>query len=370
MSNKNKQNINKVISQARAGTVKFNVEENKGYWTFYINFMTEIEGQLEKAKDNVPVLKIPNKKIFYEAVGSYLEKATKFYHDDKTYFDLTEDSFKQKLFSDLILNASHIDLNNIIPYVEKRTRMLSHDSSQSAKLAGVYENTACFFNIIKNSSNLEGPYTAQPTLRDCTFDDFVLPEITFGIDGDTAVVYCVQNPKKNSSNKTQLQKKFDRHFRKMNLNVDMESLEANISTNALASLTIFFAYLKNEGITNVEVPCFLPLRYNASLSAKIANLKKNFSNDTNSETTLKQQQEEVLEKQDRDQYNMTNKLMNLMLRYGEHFVDSKCEFDDIRDCMRVTLAKSKTKRDENIIYSLDESLFVSPKTFSQEERTK
>ena len=129
-------------------------------------------------------------------------------------------------------------------------------------------------------------------------------------------------------------------FRKVNKGIDSEEDIAKVSPNALVSLTIFNAYLKRKCFSKIITPSYMPIRYNSKL---IRNINRNYSDDE-----LEKENELV----DRDQFNITNKMMYLLNRYAYHFSDCVSEYDDIKDEMHLKLNDTRVNGD-NIILGID-----------------
>ncbi len=345
------ENIDKVLKETSEGVVKIQETDTGDFWRFYVKFATNLEGRLNKTIKNASILNIPSYENFYNKVEKYISHAKEFYANDKQYFRFTDDGFEQNLFTDLILNATEYELGNILPYIDKRTKMIckrpiweeaGDAHNQHLLHLGSYNNAECYMEITKNRSHLEAPFTANIIFRNEENGVFYLPKIIFGIADGTTYIYAIQNTSKQD-NLTSFAKKFDRHFRKLNLNVDTNDIEAMVSPNALASLTIFFAYLKQNNLRKIESPSFLPVRYHASLVSKYVKSKHTDC-------------DELLQIQDRDQFNMTNRLMYVMLRYCKHFNSSLCFFDENTQVINLSLNNQQTEIDENIIYELDKAI--------------
>lgn len=335
--------IENIIEQARNGKIVIGKEDN--YWQFFVRFYCNIENKTP-VNSKYPVININDYQLFLKEVKDYLKEAYKFYYNDKEYFDLDDKTFLQKLFCDLMINVTSYDMNNVYRYIEERKSMLLDKTIEpNSYLIGNFENKNIECKIVKNSSNIEAPYKMKLYLND-GIDIFELPSITFGIINDKVYLKCIQNKKEKQDNV--LAKKMDRYFRKMNKGVD-ENLDIhNISTNALASLTIFNSFMRKKGIKNIEASDFLPVRYNSSKVILMNKCKKK-------SLDFKQYLQQI----DRDQYNMTNKLMYILERYSYHFQNCECNYDDIRGVMELEL--NEYQNNSNIIFDLDKSVMVNKK---------
>ena len=375
--------LNNLFLQAKSGEIKIESYDNDvfGPLYFYTKFFTNIEGNLnvklnlEKDFENnlenkqkssqfsflppdnqTMILSIPDFNSFVSACEKYLEKAEEFYTYDKAYFALTQDSHRQKLLLDLIVNATPFDLSNIMPYIKSRTRMLKNPlKEQIFDIENeILPDISLKCSISKNLSNLEAPYKFEIAFFDQENNKFKLPSVTFGKDGQNINVYAIQTQKQKQTNP--LAKKLDRYFRKLNLKVDENDYIANISPNALASLTIFISAMKSEGIKNFVAYPYMPLRYESNLSAK-----KRVHTD-------KELLMQTVEEHDRIQYNITNKLIYSLARYSFHFDNFVFDYDEITSLAHLNeIDNHIIRKNENIIYNLDKLISCPLNIFNNEE---
>lgn len=326
--------IDSIFKQATNGFIKIGDDEN-GFWPYYIKFYQRIEGNMNfPLNETVPIVQIPNYKNFVKCVDNYLKIAREFYLSDQEYFNLNNKSFDEKLFMDLFISATNYNFNNIEQYIELKKEMLQTPVKRGKFVLRDYQGLHVLGSVRKLNSNLEGPYRFKATFVDDEKNNFNLPGVTFGIVGDTAYVYAVQNKPQEPNI---VSKKLDRYFRKLNKNVPEE--QQNVSPNALASFTIFCSYLQSIGITQIQAPNFMPIRYEANKEASLRHL------------LYPEDQLEYIKKHDHDQYNITNKFMYLLNRYSLHFDSCETNYNDITQQMHLTLRPSEPK-DDNIIYEL------------------
>lgn len=344
--------IGKVIREAKEGVINIG-EESTGFWQYYIKFYTNLEGKLENENPDRSVLEINNAVRFIEKVDRYLGVACQFYKNEQIYIDLSDKPFKEKLVTTLIANASNYDLANMLQYIDKKTEMLLGKSLEREFTLGGYsitknnndEETFMIQAAVKKlMSNLEGPYKFETSFARFDGENFKLPAVTFGIVGDEAYVYAVQNGKTKQTGL--VAKVLDRHFRKIGKGVDSQDIISQVSPNALVALTLFISYLKSLGVKKIHAKEFLPLRYTSSVDSP-RNNKKNKSEEEISQI------EDRLERIDANQFNMTNKFMYLFLRYNHHFPECEANYIDELCEMQMDLKESECERDENIIYKLD-----------------
>ena len=323
-------------------------------WVFNTEFETRINGNFlhKPIKDNAFVINISNYDAFLEELTNYLNIARKFYESSKKYFELEGENFDKKLIHDLFVNASTIDLENLTKFVSERKEMLKYSNLESVMELGNYVaeeknktiNCNVSAKVSKLTANFELPLKFEVKFTDTrTNEEFYLPAVTFGINGKTAHVAAVQNLHKEQigTDKNQLTKILDRYFRKVNKDIDEQSVEANVSPNAVVAMTLFFEYLKLLGIKKVQANDFLPLRYYSTLNSKLQNAS--YSN---------QNPDEVIENLNKNQFNMTNKLMYLFLRLESHFDNLDAIYDANSGRMIVDIKNKPFSEKDNIVINI------------------
>ena len=373
--------IDKVFSQATMGICSFETQK-KSFWNFFVQFYSKHDGVLYSKPEsifsnpkpdhdsgdfNIPTFQIPNLDLFVEVVDRYLKLAKEFYNDDKEYFELTDDSFTEKLTLDLFVNASNFDFSNPIAYVQQKTKQLQNTIKLEKRTIGKMNENIVSCNIKKNHSNLEGPYDMEISFSNPAYKDvFTLPCITFGMVDDILFLYSIQNKgKKTTKNSEQdnlinennptLKKKLDRFFRSVGKDIDMTSIIGNVTPNALVSLTIFLSIMKKEGIKKVVAPSFMPLRYNANLNAdKHSYIKKaDFSlYGTGCEEVIDLHLKQIEQQHNKIQANITDKFTYTLLRYCHHFDGSRFIYDDIRQQATLSLSNVNSHQD-NLLTEID-----------------
>ena len=302
------------------------------------NWIYQSKFLINKCGDDCVSIRINDMKLFKDCIKKYLDLAYEFYYDDKEYFELNDRNYVKKLIYDLLINGDHFDYENIYDYVDKKTEMLNTKNIDTAsKYIGKYMGYDASYTIKKNRSSLEAPYQFIVTFKDELGNAFELPQITFAIASNKAYLMCIQNKNKDDN---VVVKKLDRYFRKVNKDINPQDDIARVSPRSLVSLTLFNAYLKSIGISELEVHSYFPLRYETKV--RMIKQKSNSS-------------EEKLDLIDRDQYNMTNRLMYTLKRYAYHFDLSECEFDDIRQRMNLHIDNTKSTS-ENIIFEINDIL--------------
>ena len=331
--------INKIMAQAETGEVKIKDQEGS-VWKFFVQLENNLSTTVNSGRLAIVVR---DKALFVENMKKYLMQAREFYVQDKHYFALTDTSFDEKLVLDLFINASNFELNNIEQFVNNRTLMLKDQSTICGQIQlGKFMGCDIVAEIIKNHSNLEAPYKFKIEFQK-EGETFVLPSITFGKIADNVKMYAIQGSKEKQENK--LAKQLDRYFRKANKGVDMEDeILSQISTNALISFVVFAAYQKEFGTKSFEAVSLLPVRYNTQLTRGEMMTRNNYSAKL-----------QFLDKHDKNQFNMTNRFLNTVIRYAYHF-NMPINFDETTENLILTLTKINLKQLNNIVHEIDQEI--------------
>lgn len=327
--------LQEVLSEAENGCVKLKTTDLDSSWKFYVKFLTNYRNR-EEVPSLLPVLKVASVEDLAKRFDSYLPDAKHFYRLEQEYWGLDNDNFKKKLIFDIFVSASPMDFENIYGYIDLRHQMILNKCSKNLRFLGEYMGLDVCCEINKSASNLEAPYRMKIMLSNDE-DTFELPRITFGFDNNKNVhVFAIQN--KPTKEKTPLYKKLDRHFRAVNKDVPPEEDIANISPSALVAFTIFSTYMENCGFKNYKVHSYMPLRYQSHLNRVLYKSGK---------------EEEAEQEADRIEFNATNKLINVMLRFQHHFPKTQLFFDDNDNTLSLVV-DTKEKDKNNIISNIAE----------------
>jgi len=263
---------------------------------------------------------------------------------------LSDRGFVKRLICDLIVNCSVDDFNNIYKYIDCKTKMLSQEMHTSLGL-GVYETgkmTKSLFSasITLNHSCMEQPFRFEVEIMDQNQNKFYLPAILFGIADGVAYVGAVQNFHKEQN--SELAKKADRYFRKVGDGVDPESIEAQVSPNAVVALALFFEYLKQIDVKKVVAANYLPIRYATKLKSETDREVRKLKNGGERDEGLSPR--EIAENQtNRIQFNATNRFTYLFSRLALHFDNLSFDYDDQTNKIYMTIGSEAFTRKGNII---------------------
>ncbi len=337
-----------IFMQAQKGRVEIGAGEDR--WVYFLKFFVQTPTHKVENADGI-ILNIPNWSEFVKEVENYLKASKNFYAQDQSYMELDNYSFLQKRIVDLLINVSPSDCENMNKYVQTRTKMYKSKDFSGMQHFGTFKNMDICASITKNQqsrASFEAPYAFTPFMADDQGSAFVLPSVIYGIADDKIHLMAIQNLQKDKQT-FDFAKKADRLLRKVNSGFDAKTLSpedqdlANVSPNALVSLSIFAQFMQDNGFTKVVAPSYLPIRY--SNKTENINQKYRFT-----------QIDSALERVDDIQYNMTNKLINTLFRFSRHFPSTTCEYDDQFMATYLNIDTAKPTDKENIIYDITQAV--------------
>ena len=181
-----------------------------------------------------------------------------------------------------------------------------------------------------------------------------LPSIYYGISNKTCYIYSIMNPKEAkeiSPAEEAYKKKIKRLLYKLNAGVspkekplsEAENI-TDITPSFVLSLNIFISLLKNAHIEKIKVISYLPLRYSSRII---------FASGRNNEN-------ELLEKNDSIQRNVTNKLIRTFRRIAYHDKNIVIEgFPyEVDEYLTIRLLHTKEKINNKILNDMAENIIA------------
>lgn len=333
--------LDEIFMEAEKGKIVVDTTNNS--MVYPTRFFVCESGITNTKNSSCPTIIIHNKQDFLLKIQKYLETAIDFYLDTQSYFELNDRDFKKLLLTCLILNAGNGDFNNFEKYVETRTNLLNSTICEGTKKHFQNGQYTIFSKTEKLKPNLEGPYKTTFYFDGLERGQYVLPSVIYGQSGNIVCVYAVQG--KKGKQEGRLAKDLDRYLRKLNSGIQDKDYIGEVSPSSVASLTMFFKKLKNEGVNEVEVTPFMPLRYQTKHNQ--INIKGNKKGTDKREVKAEQEWQDSL------QFNMTNKLSYLFLRYAHHFDGTSINYNFNNEKIELKISSKNTKNG-NVIYSLEE----------------
>ena len=244
-----------------------------GDWPFYVNFDSNITGH-EEFNSNL-VINVKDKERFENALIEYtksmidhLTEHTKLQDYDNVYFEGNISNVIESVVLNVWFNATEEDFKDPIKYLKTRTEFLKDQFSNNnlGKTFSGYDVEKlgnCFVESyidIQNPSTNETPFVFKSKIVNGE-DEFVLPNIPYGICEGKCYIYAVHGSK--FSKKTSFDKKVNRLLYKANKDLEITYSDENIKDVSLShifALTIFFKMLEDNNIKDIVVKNYYPVR--------------------------------------------------------------------------------------------------------------
>ena len=267
---------NEILKETAKGRVDCNMMYN-------ILFKTKINGKTIYSLDSnivknnnllIPTLIIEDVNKFNDSLISYYNKAKEFYKDKIN----KEDNFDKTIITLLWNNLTEDDFKNPVNYINRYIDFMNNPII----LNNDYVNIG-YSNIL--DSNIEICLKQEPINEETPYGLYIrskkenlyyeFPVVRIGISKDKAYIYAVQQ-KKNKELENEENYNYEKYIHRKLFKVNAGFIKeenadniinpeniTGISPSALISLTITLSILESSGIKKIEVPTFLPVRYNA-----------------------------------------------------------------------------------------------------------
>jgi hypothetical protein len=316
---------NYVIKEACTGRVYCYFYFNTLFNTYIVEDNKHIESNIEYENVHIPTLMIKDKGLFNELLIEYVNKALTFYNEDnypeevinKIGYNQDRVSKEKMIMTLLFSNATYEDFIDPIDFLKKRIAFMDNNKEDtnnhgySSILDGDIETS-----IIKDKIYNETPFKFVIKLSN-NGEEFIFPEIRFGIYDDTLYIYAMQNAKNINNNN--YSKKVNRALFKIgegfdnkvdNYEIFNEGNLKDISASFLVALNIFINYMNSLGYNKICVSSILMPRWNGKV---ISILEKDKLSLTESKKDEMQSNVENIQK------NLTEKLLRTFLRLIHHY---------------------------------------------------
>lgn len=281
-------------------------------WKFNIEFQTIMPDTEKYLKSDVEEsLIINNVELFNKLLVEYTTRMleiilnSKLKDLDYIYYNGNKKFMIDFIISNLWNNVTDTDLNNPIEYLQTRINFLD-DPLYDSESKIVYledidflENSSVEYQVCLNNPILETPYSFKINIVRNKVEEevFKLPSIYYGISNGVCFIYAVQRENKTKENN--YTKKINRLLYKVNKDVDDDYELDNIkdvSPSAIVSLAIFTKILKENGIRDIRVVDYMPIRYKAkecAINKKIDKLRGKIKDEELNELLIKAQDEHI-----------------------------------------------------------------------------
>jgi len=315
--------LRELFQEAQNGKVNIDNEE----WPISFNTVIYEDGKeierYEREKNNASLV-IHNLEKFLELLEEYVSLELE--KDRKTPVYLEKEKYHTKaIIAYLLLNATPEDFHSPEDFIRRRINMLKDNSfsylENGLEINGGKALLGCKIKIERNCNpiTMETPYRMDFKLIKNDDEElfFNLPSVYYGIDNDTCYFYSILKRKERKQQDRErkeilFHKRLNREFYKVSEGVEQEKDQEsiiNITHSFLLSLTMFITLLEKENIHKIKVVPYLPLRF---LSRELA-----------AENMEEDKQQDLLERNENIQHNITEKFIRLFRRYCFHNQDAE-----------------------------------------------
>ena len=270
-----------------------------------------------------PTLIIKDKEVFDKLLIEYVNLALDFYDDnnfekeviEKYEYNKSRNSKEKTIMTLLWSNATMEDFQNPIGFLQRRINFLKSEIKTDNQEYGYCDilKGNLSVSIEKDKIYNETPYKMVIKLNN-NDEEYIFPEIKFGIDNETIYFYAIQN---NGNNNNSYSKKVNRILFKIGDGFDQkldnyENYEEgnlkDVSASFLVALNIAISYFKTKNFNKICVSSILIERWNAkkiaiSLDRRLNEVDKN----------------KLLIEQENIQKNITEKFLRTFLRLKFHY---------------------------------------------------
>lgn len=263
--------FNNIVNECANGSVDCYFSYNIIFSTYFLEDNKYIKSSGLCDNLVIPTLVIKNKEKFYELLKNYLIIAKEHYSEADFPSEIRDnDKLVEKTILTLLWsNATLYDFENPEQFLEKRISFFKKLDIKNDFYSEIL-NANVTLTIKKTKIYSETQYFLETTISNDE-DLYKLPNIYFGVHDNKLYIYAIQNDV--YTNKTTFNKKINRHLYKLNDNFDLINndyenyLDGNtkdVSLNFVYALFYALRYFsQNFDITEIDIPTFLPSRWNA-----------------------------------------------------------------------------------------------------------
>lgn len=270
---------------------------------------------------------------FFHLLNSYVEKALSFYREDPLLLELTEEEQRKLLICSVFVNASVDDFRELSAFLKQRITFFEDPLAKKFSkntLVGNYplknEIAGITFQVKKQSILQETPYQASIHIISPNQEEYILPNISYGMNGEELILYASQN--KKPKKETPFLKKVKRSLYQANEGIIPLVEEyygedlSQVSPSSLVALTVFLNMAKKEGVHQAKVITYLPERYYAKEKANLLKHQKRGDDLAALENEQRQIQNNITNKWIRNFIRMEHQIRNLRITSYPFEIDS------------------------------------------------
>ena len=298
-----------IFKEAENGRVLVNTSDDIPF-VFNVAFQVESNHpEIETLKENstLPILEINNFDKFIELITKQVEYYLSIY--DSKYPELTESNLAKLIMTSFFMNMTYEDFQNPLTYLQN----VPHSHQIDGFFSFDFEGSTYDVNVTHrlNNVNLETIDRLSITI-DTEDASIVLPSVNYSINNNKAYIKCIQSKSDNNPHQATIAALLPK------VSGTSNSHMRNVNPLHLLSLTIAIKLISEQ--TDVDefiFPTLMPVRY-LGLIETLTRKTKIEATKNNIEIDEEQLREEIEEKCNRIQTNITNKFINTIHRFSYH----------------------------------------------------
>ena len=251
--------------------------------------------------ESIPTIQIDDKEAFEASTRKLLEFSDNNPHLFwvKSRADQAPEKTREDVLAQIWFNATEEDFRSPAIFIERQIAFMGDNTfnnllEQRQTIGGDFKGSRLLVDVVQQSGSNETPYMMNFTLEDPDGAKCQIPSVRYAIEqgenGEkTGYIFAIQTPKNTEPTEEDLKlsKRMNRYFYKINDGVlrsespeyreyrerrsggeDMSGIPypdniSDVTVSSVLSLSAALKMMSDRGITNIRVPYFCPLRFQA-----------------------------------------------------------------------------------------------------------
>jgi len=262
---------------------------------------------------------------------------------DSKYPELTEENLAKMVMTTFFFNMTYEDFQNPLNYLQNIPHMHPISNTMSININGQEYKIRVIHET--NNINLE-TIDRLEIFMDVGRLSILLPHVNYSINGDKAYIKCIQSSSDNNPYQQNLAPLLPK------VSGTSNNFMRNINPLHLLSLTIAIkAITEQTDVKEFIFPTLMPIRYNGTIETLIRKRKQEAKKNGEVIEDEEQLREEVIQKCNSIQTNITNKYINTIFRFSYHINNYRVQNDEFSSYLNLART-SETCSGNNILNSI------------------
>lgn len=323
-----------IFKEAKNGRVTIDTTDDMPF-TFNVAFQVESnipEIHTVQEDSTLPILEINNLKLFIKTIHEQAEYYMDFYKSK--YPELTEENLAKMVMVSFFFNMTYEDFQNPISYLKE----LPHTHPINAEYSFEFEDAKFSAKIIHeiNQLNLE-TIDRLEIILDTKDVSILLPHVNYSISKDKAYIKCIQSTYANNPYQPIIAQLLPK------VSGTANSFMRNINPLHLLSLTIAIKAISDQtDVKEFVFPTFMPVRYLGAIETLMRKTKLEAKKNNIVIEDEEQLREEMTDRYNSIQTNITNKFVNTINRFTHHINNySVLNYDDYASYLSIAQTRDE-----------------------------